>query len=70
MQNMTSDEILDKINGFTATLAGANFEGMSVENSILKLDDGEKRRLFKQAFDKAGILLEIEGNDWIKMERY
>ncbi|MCF0184895.1 MAG: hypothetical protein HUJ98_00210, partial [Bacteroidaceae bacterium] len=66
MQDMTSEDILNIINGFTATLAGANFEGMSLENIIIKLDDDGKRRLFEKALRKAEIVLDIKNNGYNK----
>ncbi len=64
MQDMTSDDITKVILGFTTSLAGANFEEMSVETIILKMSDDEKRKLFEKALRKAEIVLDIKNNGY------
>ena len=64
MKDMTTEEITKKISDFTMSLAGANFEDMSVANIILKMSDDEKRDLFGKALRKAEIVLDVKENGY------
>ena len=68
MHNMTTEKIFDIINNFAAQLTGSNFENLSVEDMILKMNEDEKRKLFEKALRKAEIVLEIKNNGYTNEE--
>ncbi len=64
LHKLSSDEILDKVLGFTGNLAGANFEDLSIEDIIMGYPDEGKKDLFAKALRKAQIVLEIKPNGY------
>lgn len=64
MCEMTSEDIAGEINEFTSSLKGADFESLSIESIILKMDETEKHSLFEKALRKAEILLDIKNNGY------
>lgn len=64
LKDLTSDEIVEKINQFTDDLPGADFEDLSIENLILKLSDEKKTKLFEKALRKSEIILDIENKGY------
>lgn len=68
MKDMASDEIIEAINKFTSSLAGANFEDMSVNKIIMKMSSEEKKSLFTKALRKADIVLDQHAKGEVEPE--
>lgn len=64
LHKLSSEEILKKVLEFTGSLAGANFNSMSVEDVIMGYPDDKKSELFTKALRKAQIVLEISPNGY------
>lgn len=54
--------ITDSVMDFANTLSGANYDDMSLEAIIMKMNDEEKKKLFEKALRKAEIVLDIKQN--------
>ena len=66
---LQTSEVVDKVLSFVSSLNGADFCHVSLEKLILGMDDEEKKALFKEAMEKAEILLDIQHHGFLNEDK-